>query len=159
MSRCGRLDSLSKVQRRLRVAIELVLRSMHEDLAERCLLSSPVQVRHFLRLWLRDQARECFVGLFLDAQHRLIQAEVLFQGSLNQTAVYPREVARRALELNAAALIVAHNHPSGVTEPSAADRLLTDSLKTTLRMLDIPVLDHLIVGDRQCFSFAEAGLI
>jgi len=157
--RFGPVDRLSKAQRRLRAAIELVLRSMYEELAERCLLSSPLQVRHFLRLWLRDHARECFVGLFLDAQHRLIRAEVLFHGSVNQTAVYPREVARRALELNAAALIVAHNHPSGATDPSAADRLLTENLKTTLRMLDIPVLDHLIVGDSDCYSFAEAGLI
>ncbi len=97
--------------------------------------------------------------MFLDAQNRLIAAEELFRGTLTQTAVYPREVARRALELNSAALILAHNHPSGVAEPSAADRLLTQALKATLSQLDVPVLDHLIVAGNRCFSFAEAGLL
>ena len=132
---------------------------MHEELGERTTLGSPDQVRQFLSLWLRDRAREHFVGLFLDSQHWLIAAELLFQGTISQTAVYPREIVRRALALNAAALIIAHNHPSGVTEPSSSDRALTEGLKSTLRAVDVPVLDHVIVAGNYCYSFAEAGLI
>jgi len=146
-------------QARMRAARELVLRSMHEELGEQTTLGSPDQVRQFLTLWLRDRSREHFVGLFLDSQHRLIAAELLFQGTISQTAVYPREIVRRALALNAAALIIAHNHPSGATEPSASDRVLTEGLKSTLRAVDVPVLDHVIVGGNYCYSFAEAGLI
>lgn len=144
---------------RLRAARELVLRSMHEELRERTTLGSPDLVRQFLCLWLRDRSREYFAGLFLDSQHRLISAELLFQGTISQTAVYPREIARRALALNASALIIAHNHPSGATEPSQADRVLTEGLKSTLRALDVPVLDHVIVAGNHSYSFAEAGLI
>jgi DNA repair protein RadC len=144
---------------RLQAAQELVLRSMRQDLGERAALGSPAQVRQFLCLWLRDKPSEHFAGLFLDAQHRLIAAELLFNGTVSQTAVYPREVARRALALNAAAVIVAHNHPSGAAEPSAADRLLTDRLRDALQTLDVPVIDHFIVAGNRCFSFAEAGLM
>ncbi len=144
---------------RLRAARELVLRSLREELGERTALGSPDQVRQFLCLWLRDRPREHFVGLFLDSQHRLISAEGLFHGTVSQTAVYPREIAKRALALNAAALIVAHNHPSGVSEPSQSDRILTEGLKTTLRALDVAVLDHVIVAGNCFYSFAEAGLL
>lgn len=143
----------------LQAAVELARRSLREELRSRDALASPAAVREFLALWLRDRGHEIFAGLFLDAQNRLIAAEELFRGTLTQTAVYPREVARRALELNSAALILAHNHPSGVAEPSAADRLLTQALKATLSQLDVPVLDHLIVAGNRCFSFAEAGLL
>lgn len=143
----------------LQASVELSRRSLREELRARDSLQSPGTVRDFLALWLRDRGFEIFAGLFLDSQNRLIAAEELFRGTLTQTAVYPREVARRALELNSAALILAHNHPSGVAEPSAADRLLTQALKATLSQLDVPVLDHLIVAGNRCFSFAEAGLL
>ncbi|MCO5107539.1 MAG: DNA repair protein RadC [Burkholderiaceae bacterium] len=143
----------------LQAAVELARRSLREELRSRDVLASPGAVRDFLALWLRDRGHEIFAGLFLDAQNRLIAAEEMFRGTLTQTAVYPREVARRALELNSAALILAHNHPSGVAEPSAADRMLTQALKAALSQLDVPVLDHLIVAGNRCFSFAEAGLL
>lgn len=143
----------------LQASIELSRRSLREELRTRDALQSPSAVRDYLALWLRDRGFEVFAGLFLDSQNRLIAAEELFRGTLTQTAVYPREVARRALELNSAAIILAHNHPSGVAEPSAADRMLTDALRTALRPLDIPVLDHLIVAGNRCYSFAESGLL
>ena len=143
----------------LQASVELSRRSLREELRARDSLQSPGTVRDFLALWLRDRGFEIFAGLFLDSQNRLISAEELFRGTLTQTAVYPREVARRALELNCAAIIFAHNHPSGVAEPSAADRMLTDALRSALRPLDIPVLDHLIVAGNRCYSFAEAGLL
>lgn len=143
----------------LLASVEISRRSLREELRVRDSLQSPATVRDFLALWLRDRGYEIFAGLFLDSQNRLISAEELFRGTLTQTAVYPREVARRALELNCAAIILAHNHPSGVAEPSAADRMLTEALRTTLRPLDIPVLDHLIVAGNRCYSFAEAGLL
>jgi len=143
--------------RRLRAMTALMARAELEELAERDVLSSPGAVRRFLMLWLRDRPAEIFAGVFVDSQNRLIQARELFRGSLSQTAVYPREVARQALLLNAAAVILAHNHPSGVAEPSHADRLLTDSLRSALGALDIGVLDHLIVAGNRCVSFAERG--
>jgi len=143
----------------LQAALELGRRNLRAALRERDALASPGSVRAFLSAWLRDREIEVFAGLFLDSQNRLIAAEELFRGTLTQTSVYPREVLRRALELNSAGVIVAHNHPSGVAEPSAADRLLTASLKSALGQLDIPVLDHLIVGADRCFSFAEAGIL
>lgn len=143
----------------LQAALELGRRNLRAALRERDALASPGSVRAFLSAWLRDREVEVFAGLFLDSQNRLIAAEELFRGTLTQTSVYPREVLRRALELNSAGIIVAHNHPSGVAEPSAADRLLTASLKSALGQLDIPVLDHLIVGSDRCFSFAEAGIL
>ena len=141
----------------LQAARELARRSIREALQERQALSSPTQVREFLTLWLRDRSAEAFVGLFADSQNRLITAQELFRGTLSQTAVYPREIARLALRLNAAGVIFAHNHPSGIAEPSVADRLLTDALKATLSQLDITVLDHVIVAGNRCVSFAERG--
>ncbi len=143
--------------RRLRAMSALVGRAELEDLPERDVLDCPASVRRFLALWLRDRPAECFAGVFVDAQNRLIEARELFRGSLSQTAVYPREVARQALQLNAAAVILAHNHPSGVAEPSHADRLLTEALRGALGALDIGVLDHLIVAGNRCVSFAERG--
>ena len=141
----------------MQAAVELARRSLGEELAAGLALASPRKVSDFLALWLRDRPYEVFAALFLDSQNRLIAAEELFRGTLTQTAVYPREVARRALEINAAAVILAHNHPSGVAEPSAADEALTRVLKTALGQLDVPVLDHLVVAGNHCYSFAEHG--
>ena len=143
----------------LQAAREIVRRSTLEALERRDALSSPAQVQHFLTLWLRDRPAESFVGLFVDSQHRLIVALELFRGTLSQTAVYPREVARQALRLNAAGVIFAHNHPSGIAEPSTADRLLTDTLRSALAQIDVAVLDHLIVAGNRCVSFAERGWV
>lgn len=141
----------------LQAAQELVRRSTLEALRERDALANPEQVRRFLTLWLRDRPAESFIGLFVDTQNRVIAALELFRGTLSQTAVYPREVARHALRLNAAAVIFAHNHPSGLPEPSAADRLLTEALKAALSQIDVAVLDHLIIAGNRSLSFAERG--
>jgi DNA repair protein RadC len=122
-------------------------------------LSSPQAVRDYLRLQLADREWEVFLVLFLDAQHRLITAEELFRGTLTQTSVYPREVVKAALKHNAAAVIFAHNHPSGVAEPSRADELLTVALTQALGLVDIRTLDHLIVAGTGVISFAERGLL
>lgn len=123
-------------------------------------LDGPQPVRDYLRLQLTEREREEFWCLWLDAQHRVIEAERLFVGTLTQTSVYPREVVKGALMNNAAAVIFAHNHPSGATEPSQADLDLTISLKRALNLIDVAVLDHFIIGDDPVpMSFAERGLI
>lgn len=122
-------------------------------------LTSPQAVREYLTLKLADREYEVFVALFLDSQHRLIACEELFRGTLAQTSVYPREVVKAALRHNAAAIIFAHNHPSGVAEPSRADEMLTGALKQALNLIDCRTLDHLIVGGTNITSFAERGLI
>ncbi len=140
-------------------ARELVLRWLHEELRRECILTSPSSVRDYLRLFFVGQEHESFVVLFLDSQNRLIAAEELFRGTLSQTSVYPREIIKEALRQNAGALIFAHNHPSGVAEPSRADELLTCELKKALALVDVRVLDHLIVAGADVLSFAERGLI
>jgi DNA repair protein RadC len=122
-------------------------------------LSSPRAVRDFLRLQLQNRQVEVFVGIFLDAQNRAIEVEELFSGTLTQTSVFPREVVRRALHHNAAGMIFAHNHPSGVAEPSHADETLTQALKQALALVDVRVLDHFIIGRGATLSFAERGLL
>src|SRR5450631_2625806 len=122
-------------------------------------LTSPQAVRDFLVLLLAGKEREVFVVIYLDAQHRVIEHEELFQGTLTQTSVYPREVVKSALAHNAAAVIFAHNHPSGVAEPSHADETLTQALKQALALIDVRVLDHFIVAGSGVLSFAERGLI
>jgi DNA repair protein RadC len=144
---------------RLLAALELTRRSLQEGLREADALSSPADVKAFLRLSLQGRDRECFVVLFLDAQHRVIVQEELFTGTLTQTPVYPREIARRALEHNAAAVILAHNHPSGVAEPSRADEQLTHTVRQTLATLDVKVLDHVVIGAAGAVSLAERGLL
>jgi DNA repair protein RadC len=144
---------------RLQAALEVARRSVAADLRSRDALASPEQVSRYLALSLQHRPYEVFAALYLDSQNRLLAADELFRGTLNQTAVYPREVVRRALEHNAAAVILAHNHPSGVAEPSQADRLLTEALRRALQQLDIPVLDHLIVAGGHTYSFAEHGLL
>jgi DNA repair protein RadC len=143
----------------LLASLELARRSLREDLETRGALSSPREVRDYLRLVLARADREVFVVLMLDAQHRVIATEELFRGTLTQTSVYPREVVKAALARNAAAVIFAHNHPSGVAEPSHADELLTRSLKSALGLVDVQVLDHFIVAGSRIMSFAERGLL
>ena len=121
--------------------------------------SSPQLVKDYVQIQLGHLPHEVFAVLFLDAQHRLIACEELFRGTLTQTSVYPREVVKRALAHNAASLILAHNHPSGLLEPSRADELLTQTLKSSLNLVDVRVLDHLVVGRTGALSFAERGLI
>lgn len=144
---------------KIAAAQELVRRALAEELRSSSALSSPAAVRDYLRLLLSGREHEVFVALFLDAQHRLIAAEELFRGTLSQTSVYPREVVKASLRVNSAAVIFAHNHPSGVAQPSQADELLTRSLKDALTLIDVKVLDHFIVAGTQAMSFAERGLL
>ena len=121
--------------------------------------NSPSEVRKYLTLKLACEESEQFMVMFLDAQHRLIEAETMFYGTLTQTSVYPREIVKRVLYHNAASVFLAHNHPSGVAEPSMSDRILTDALKQTLSLVDVRILDHFIVAGSEVLSFAECGLL
>jgi len=144
---------------RIAAALELVRRVLREDLKRSSVLSSPAAVRDYIRLLLIGREHEVFVVLFLDAQNRVIEAEELFRGTLTQTSVYPREVVKRALRWNSSSVIFAHNHPSGVAEPSHADEALTQALKQSLALVDVKVLDHFVVAGTASISFAERGLI
>ncbi len=150
-----------RVASRLKAAAELVRRSLFEAMAHRDVLASPAAVRTYLRVLLAKRDHEVFVVLFLDVQNRVIASEEMFRGTLTQTSVYPREVVKRTLELNAAAVILAHNHPSGIAEPSRADECLTQTLKASLALIDARVLDHFIVAGNgnTIVSFAERGLL
>jgi DNA repair protein RadC len=143
----------------LGAALELARRSLREELASGSALTSPGAVRDYLKLALGGRPHEVFVCLWLDAQHRVTRCEELFRGTLTQTSVYPREVVKAALTVNAAAVIFAHNHPSGIAQPSQADELLTRNLKDALALVDVRVLDHFIVAGSQALSFAERGLL
>ncbi len=143
----------------LAAVLELARRALASQLVAMPVFSSPGVVRDYLRLHMAQLEHEQFGVLFLDAQHRLLVFETLFRGSLTQTSVYPREVVKRALALNAAAVVLAHNHPSGVAEPSRADEFLTRSLQSALALVDVKVLDHLVVGREGVVSFAERGLM
>ncbi|HJW04834.1 MAG TPA: DNA repair protein RadC [Azospira sp.] len=144
----------------LQAVIEMTRRALAEELGQGAALSSPAAVRDFLRLSLAQRPHEVFVALWLDAQNRLLAADELFRGSLTQTSVYPREVVKAALAHNAAAVILAHNHPSGTAEPSRADELLTAALKQSLALVEVKLLDHFIVaGNAPPLSFAERGLL
>ena len=143
----------------LAAVVELARRSLAEEAQERDTLASPQAVRDYLLLSLSTRPCEVFVGLFLDSQNRLLAAEELFRGTLAQTSVYPREVVKAALSRNAAAMIFAHNHPSGVAEPSRAYELLTQALKQALALVDIRTLDHFVVAGTRLTSFAERGLL
>jgi DNA repair protein RadC len=140
-------------------AIELARRSIEEGLKEKTVLTSPGAVRDYLKLALGSRPHEVFVCIWLDAQHRVIEYEEAFEGTLTQTSVYPREIVKAALAKNAAAVIFAHNHPSGAAQPSQADELLTRNLKEALALVDVKVLDHFIVAGHQAISFAERGLL
>ncbi|MHB1351917.1 MAG: RadC family protein [Thiobacillus sp.] len=141
----------------LQAVMEMARRTLAEDMRAGDALSSPAAVRDYLRLILRDKEYEVFCCVFLNAQNRVIAVEELFRGTLTQTSVYPREIVKRALAHNAAAMILAHNHPSGIDEPSQADRSLTRRLAEALALVDIRVLDHFIIAGASALSFAEAG--
>ncbi len=140
-------------------AMELARRSLQDGMRSASALTSPGAVRDYLRLAIAGREHEVFVCLWLDAQHRVISFDELFRGTLTQTSVYPREIVKAGLKANAAAVIFAHNHPSGVAQPSQADELLTRNLKEALCLVDIKVLDHFIVAGHQTLSFAERGLL
>jgi DNA repair protein RadC len=143
----------------LQAVLEMSRRALGETLKNGDALDSPKLVRDFLRLSLANKQHEIFIGIFLDARNHTISTEELFSGTLTQTSVYPREVVKRALHHNAAAMIFAHNHPSGVTDPSHADKVLTQSLKQALALIDVKVLDHFIIANGDTLSFAEHDLI
>ena len=143
----------------LAAVIEIGRRALCQELTQRPVFETPASVKRYLQLHLAGRGFEVFAVMFLDAQHRLLAFEEMFRGTLTQTSVYPREIVKRALDCHAAAVILAHNHPSGVAEPSQADRHLTDLLRNALRLIDVQVLDHLVVGQTQVVSFAERGLL
>lgn len=122
-------------------------------------LNNPEATRKYLTLKMAEMERETFAAIFLDNQHRVIAYEELFVGTIDGASVYPREVVKRVLHLNAAAIIFAHNHPSGIAEPSQADLRITEKLKSALLLVDVRVLDHFIVGEPEILSFAESGLL
>ncbi len=144
---------------RFRLAHELFRRQLKQSLERGVSLTSPAMTMDYLQTVLRDRKREIFTCLFLDTRHRVIAAEDLFQGSIDGACVYPRVVAERALRLSAAAVIVAHNHPSGVSEPSLADQAITRRLKDALQLLDIRLLDHFVIGDGPPVSMASRGML
>jgi DNA repair protein RadC len=141
----------------LQAVLEMARRALAEEMRAGDALLSPAAVRDYLRLRLAGLAHEVFMAVYLDAQNRVLAAEELFRGTLTQTSVYPREVVKRALAHNAGGIILAHNHPSGVAEPSQSDRWLTDQLKHALALVDVKVLDHFIVAGGSAVSFAERG--
>ena len=143
----------------LLAVMETARRALAQQMVAAPVFDSPGRVKDYLGLQLGGRPQEVFAVLFLDGQHRLLRLEEMFHGTLTQTSVYPREVLRRAMALNAAAVVLAHNHPSGVAEPSRADEYLTQTLKTALQMIDVRVLDHIIVGQGQVVSMAERGLL
>ncbi|MBX3683045.1 MAG: DNA repair protein RadC [Thauera sp.] len=155
MGMLGTADTV--LAHRLNVARELLLRELREQMRSGPLMTSPQILRDWLRLYCAKLENEVFLVLYLDAQHRLIEAEELFRGTLTQTSVYPREVVKGALARNAAALAVAHNHPSGEAEPSRADEMLTQTLKSALNLVDVRVIDHFVVAGDRVISFAECG--
>jgi DNA repair protein RadC len=156
----GRVKGLGPAkQAEIAAVMELARRSLASELETRPVFDSPRAVKDHVALALGGLDHEVFTVLFLDAQHRLLASEPMFRGTLTQTSVYPREVVKRALERGAAAVILAHNHPSGTAEPSRADEFLTQTLKGALALVDVRVLDHLVVGRGQVVSFAERGLL
>jgi len=174
LSRFGSLRALLKAPRadfcaakglgdakyaQLQAVLEIARRHLAENLAQRAALNDPQAARDFLIAQLRDLDHEAFAALFLDTQHRVLAFEILARGTLNSASVYPREVVKSALRQQAAAVIFAHNHPSGIGEPSDADRTLTQRLREALNLIDIRVLDHFIIGEGPPVSFAERGLL
>ena len=143
----------------LQAVLEMARRHIAETLYKNDVFTQPEHVKQYLYTQLRHQQREVFAVLLLDNQHQLLAYKELFYGTVNAASVYPREVVKLGLEYNATAMILAHNHPSGIADPSHADRRITQQLISALSLVDIRVLDHLIVGDGEIFSFAEKGLI
>ena len=160
------LDDFSKIKGigpakyvQLQAVLEMSSRHLKETIERQSAISSPHDTRQFLKSQLRDRSYEVFAALFLDNRHQVIKFEELFRGTIDGASVYPREVVKKALEYNAAAMIIAHNHPSGVAEPSQADEHITHRLNKALALVDIRLLDHLIIGDGDIISLAERGLI
>jgi len=143
----------------LQAVFEMSRRALLEQIREKDVLSSPQQVRNYLILKLANEPKEVFMVLFLDAQNRLIGMEQMFSGTLTQTSVYPREVVKRSLHHNAAAVVFAHNHPSGIAKQSNADEMITKELTKALALIDVRVLDHFVVAGNETLSFAEIGLL
>ncbi len=143
----------------LAAVIELARRALAQELTHRPAFDHPSKVKDYLKLQLGRLPHEVFAVMFLDAQTRLLKFEEMFRGTLTQTSVYPREVVKRALDLHAASVVLAHNHPSGVAQPSKADEYLTLNLINALKLVDVRVLDHFVVGEGEVISFAERGLI
>lgn len=143
----------------LQAVLEMNRRHLRQELERKCVMDSPATVREYLVTQLRHQQREMFGCLFLDNKHSLLSFDILFKGSINSASVYPREVVKAALSYNAAAVIFSHNHPSGIAEPSQADKDITQRLIQALALVDINVIDHIIVGAGQPVSFAERGLL
>jgi DNA repair protein RadC len=139
--------------------LELARRALVQQLTQKPLFNTPQAVRDYLQLQLGGLHHEVFAVLFLDSQHRLIALEEMFRGTLTQTSVYPREVVKQALTLNASSVVLAHNHPSGTAQPSRADEALTQTLKAALALVDVRVLDHFVVTASQAVSMAELGLV
>ena len=156
---CRRLGLGSAKFAQLQAVLEMAKRHLAQELERSDALTSPQLTQRYLLSQLRDRSHEVFACLFLDNQHRVIRYQELFHGTLDRAAVYPREVVKQALALNAAAVILAHNHPSGIAEPSQSDKAITERLQQALGLMDIRVLDHLVVGDGYCVSFAERGWI
>ncbi len=155
-----RVKGLGPAKRAEIVAVlELARRALAQRLQERTVLDAPQAVKDYLQLHLGQRSHEVFAVLFLDAQNKLLALEELFRGTLTQTSVYPREVVLRALHHQAAAVVLAHNHPSGTVQPSRADEMLTQTLKAALALVDVRVLDHIIVAPGQALSMAEQGLM
>jgi DNA repair protein RadC len=155
-----RVKGLGPAKRAEIVAVmELARRASAQELSQASVFNSPSQLKRYAALHLAQLEHESFSVLYLDAHHRLMEMQTLFRGTLSQASVYPREVVTEALARNAAALVLAHNHPSGIAEPSRADEYLTQTLKSALQLVDIRVLDHLVVGQGEVVSFAERGLL
>jgi DNA repair protein RadC len=155
-----RIKGLGPAKRSEIVAVlELARRAMAQRLQARAVFDTPDAVKHYLQLHLSSRKHEVFAVLFLDVQNRLLALEEMFQGTLTQTSVYPREVVLRALHHQASAVVLSHNHPSGTVQPSRADEMLTQTLKTTLALIDVRVLDHVIVAPGDALSKAERGLM
>jgi DNA repair protein RadC len=156
-----RINGLGGTAKRaeLLAVMEIARRAISQQLQQREVFSSPDAVKHFLSIQLARKPHEVFAVLFLDAQNKLIAMEELFRGTLTQTSVYPREVVQRALRLEAASVVLAHNHPSGTVQPSRADEALTQTLKSALALIDVRVLDHVIVTQGDSLSMAEKGLL
>jgi DNA repair protein RadC len=156
---CAQLGLGAARYAELQAAVEIAKRHMSETLRAGPSLASPRATRDFLSSQLRDLEHEVFVCLYLDKRHRLIQYQELFRGTIDGASVHPREIVKLALQRNSAAIIIAHNHPSGVPEPSHADELITQRVKEALALVDIRLLDHIIIGDGASVSLAERGLI
>lgn len=143
----------------LQAVVEMTQRYLAETIQKGGVLSSSVNTRNYLSSRLRDKDREGFLVIFLDSQHHIICDEILFEGTIDAASIYPREVVKRALIHNATAVILAHNHPSGIAEPSQSDKLVTSRIVDALELIDIRLLDHFVVGDGEVVSFAERGLL